>query len=350
MAIVRPRIPAPPAAVLLRDHQTEQPGVAEDLEHVLRIGRVGVDLAGAGGDLLLRQLADGRLQLEVLGGQIERHRTGILPMGRVWLRRLRRATMQERAAGGSVSTTDERDGSPLETSREVAADGDDIVVITEPDSGRRRRRDGVILIVTVVVVLLAGLGIAVALRGRSSHTTVRTTSTTVARVSGIAAPPVPTSATAPRASPTTTTAVVAPVTSPPVTAGPRVTTAVVAPGPSAPPATVAAPPTAPPPKQYGPSVLTWSAPHSMTVVEGTSAILAVAAHNHTDGTVTLPHPLSCGPRLDHSEICPEVVQLVAHGTSAGAQYTIDARGIAPGHYTLRIEGVLTVAVTVRAAP
>jgi hypothetical protein len=268
-------------------------------------------------------------------------------MGRVWPRRPPRATMHERAAGGSVSTTDDRDGSPVITSREHAADGDDIVVLTEPDSGRRRRRDGLILSATVVVVLLAGVGIAVALRGRSSHTTVRTTSTTIAQVSGIAAPPVPTTATAPRVTTPTTTAVVAPITSPPVTAGPRVTTGVVAPPPSGPPATAAPPPTAAPLKQYGPSVLTWSGPRSMTVLEGTTAILAVAAHNHTDGTVTLPHPLSCGPRLDHGEICPEVVQLVAHGTSAGAQYTIDAHGIAPGRYTLRIEGVLTVSVTVR---
>ena len=94
-------------------------------------------------------------------------------------------------------------------------------------------------------------------------------------------------------------------------------------------------------------MLTWSGPHSMTVLAGTTAILAVAAHNHTDGTVTLPHPLSCAPRLDHGEICPEVVQVLAPGTSAGAQFTVDAHGIAPGHYTLTIEGVLPVAVTVR---
>ena len=34
------------------------------------------------------------------------------------------------------------------------------------------------------------------------------------------------------------------------------------------------------------------------------------------------------------------------GQSASARYTIDASGIAKGHYTLKIEGVLTVAVTV----
>jgi hypothetical protein len=40
------------------------------------------------------------------------------------------------------------------------------------------------------------------------------------------------------------------------------------------------------------------------------------------------------------------VQLINSGQSASAQYTIDAHGIAPGHYLLKIEGVLTVAVTV----
>ena len=41
-----------------------------------------------------------------------------------------------------------------------------------------------------------------------------------------------------------------------------------------------------------------------------------------------------------------MVQLIGAGQSASAPYTIDARGIAKGHYTLKIEGVLTVAVTV----
>jgi hypothetical protein len=40
------------------------------------------------------------------------------------------------------------------------------------------------------------------------------------------------------------------------------------------------------------------------------------------------------------------VQVIGPGQSASAQYTIDATGIAPGHYSMRIEGVLTVPVTV----
>ena len=92
--------------------------------------------------------------------------------------------------------------------------------------------------------------------------------------------------------------------------------------------------------------MTWDAPASLAITAGKTATLSVTAHNRTDGTVTLPHPLACTPRLDHGEMCPEMVQLIGSGQSASARYTIDASGIAKGHYTLKIEGVLTVAVTV----
>ena len=98
------------------------------------------------------------------------------------------------------------------------------------------------------------------------------------------------------------------------------------------------PTTAAPPKQYGPSVLTWSAPRSFALPAGTSTLLAITAHNPTDGTVTLPHPLSCTPRLDHAEMCPEMVQLIGAGQSASANYTIDASGVAKGRYTLDDRG------------
>jgi hypothetical protein len=82
---------------------------------------------------------------------------------------------------------------------------------------------------------------------------------------------------------------------------------------------------------------------------GTTRSVTVAAHNPTDGVVTLAHPLSCTPRLDHGEMCAQVVQTIASGRSAGATYVIDARDVAPGHYTLNVEGVLSIAVTVEAA-
>jgi hypothetical protein len=48
-------------------------------------------------------------------------------------------------------------------------------------------------------------------------------------------------------------------------------------------------------------------------------------------------------------MCAQVVQTIASGRSAGATYVIDARDVAPGHYTLNVEGVLSIAVTVEAA-
>jgi hypothetical protein len=62
--------------------------------------------------------------------------------------------------------------------------------------------------------------------------------------------------------------------------------------------------------------------------------------------VSLAHPLGCTPRLDHREVCADIVQMIAAGAFASARYTIDAHGFAPGNYTLHIEGVLTVPVTV----
>src|SRR5206468_12965589 len=122
----------------------------------------------------------------------------------------------------------------------------------------------------------------------------------------------------------------------------RTTPAPPPPPPPAPPA----PATAAPPKQYGASALTWDAPPSLAIAAGKTATLSVTAHNPTDVTVTLPHPLACTPRLDHGEMYPDMVQLIGSGQSASARYTIDASGIAKGQDTLKIERVLTVAVTV----
>jgi hypothetical protein len=77
--------------------------------------------------------------------------------------------------------------------------------------------------------------------------------------------------------------------------------------------------------------------------------VSVSAHNPTEGTVTLPHPLSCAPRLQHDEVCTEVAQLVAPGATARATYTIDATDVPAGGYTLYVEnGALKIAVTVTA--
>ena len=98
--------------------------------------------------------------------------------------------------------------------------------------------------------------------------------------------------------------------------------------------------------ELSPDNTTYSTLATLSVAAGHSASLAVTAHNPSDGIVNLPHPLSCAPRLDHSEMCPEMVQQIPSGQSASAQYSINATGIAPGTYSLSIEGVLTVRVTV----
>ncbi|MDQ1455195.1 MAG: hypothetical protein QOH28_815 [Actinomycetota bacterium] len=239
-----------------------------------------------------------------------------------------------------MATTDDRGGA-IDTTRLDTADG---------DHERPRRVRRVLVGTAIVAVLVSGGAVAVAARPDGSTTRVRTTSP-----STVPAAPVVlkgrTKATVPRAKPAPTVAVTTvPSTTPqtlvavpPPASGPARTIAPPPPPPAPPPP---APTTAAPPKQYGASALTWDAPPSLAITAGKTATLTVTAHNPTDGTVTLPHPLACTPRLDHGEICTEMVQLIGSGKSASARYTIDASGTAKGHYTLKIEGVLTVSVTV----
>jgi hypothetical protein len=253
------------------------------------------------------------------------------------------------ARGGLVATTDDRGGA-VDTTRLIAAEGDDIVVVPagpgNPEGPRRVRR---VLVATAIVAVVVLTGaIAVAAQRNGSTARVRTTSPptlspkppvakarpkpTVARTKPAPAAAVTTvPTTVPSKTPQTLVAV-------PPASGPARTTPTMAPSP--------APTTAAPPKQYGASALTWDAPRALTIAAGKTAPLVVTAHNPTDGTVTLPHPLPCTPRLDHNEVCPEMAQFISSGQSASAKYVIDASGIAKGSYTLKIEGVLTIAVTV----
>jgi len=89
-------------------------------------------------------------------------------------------------------------------------------------------------------------------------------------------------------------------------------------------------------------------PTSVQVTAGETIPVAVSARNPSNGVVTLAHPLGCTPRLDHTEICAQTVELVGPGQTVNARYTIDARGITPGSYTLNIEGLRTINVTVTA--
>ena len=242
-------------------------------------------------------------------------------------------------AGGredELSTTDERDDGTLETARVTAAVGDDIVVVPTGSPDRPPGRPWLMGGALLAILVIAG---AIAILARHSSTStpaIQTTSPTTLSTKSIVSTKKPKPKVTKKPVPVAATTVASTV--PETTPG---TQHVVAP-----PASVAAPTTVGAPKQYGASALTWTAPSSLTIASGKTAPLSVTAHNPTDGTVTLPHPLSCTPRLDHGEICTEMVQLVGAGQSASAQYTIDAHGIAAGHYTLNIEGVLTVAVTV----
>ena len=56
-------------------HEAEQAGVAEQVEQVLRVLGGRVDLPGPGRDLVLRDLADGGLQLGELRREVELHGT-----------------------------------------------------------------------------------------------------------------------------------------------------------------------------------------------------------------------------------------------------------------------------------
>lgn len=249
-----------------------------------------------------------------------------------------------------MATTEDRDGTALETTRATPVAGDGIVVIPAVDAPEGPRRARVLLVGGgIVAILVLAAGIAVAARGAGSTTRLRTTSPSILPSKPLVSKHVAKTRpkpTVPRDKPAATVAVTMP-TSPPRTALTAPPASVAAPAtPRLSVSGTAPPTTAAPPKQYGPAALTWSAPRSFELAAGTSKLLAITAHNPTDGTVTLPHPLSCAPRLDHGEMCPEMVQLVGAGQAASANYTIDASGVAKGHYTLDIEGVLTVAVTV----
>jgi hypothetical protein len=246
-------------------------------------------------------------------------------------------TSTEELGDGSIGTTQVSD---------LPKEGDDIVVVPGgggPDEPRGRQ---LLLVIGAAVVSIGVIVAAIAVLTRHDSNTEQVAVQPPAPTTPVARQPVapktkPT-AKPPPSKPAPTVAVsVPPATQPkstPISSPPVVSS----------PAQPPPPPTVPvvPLKQYGASVLTWDAPHTVAIPSGKTAPLTVIAFNHTDGVVNLPHPLSCTPRLDHGEVCAEVVQTIPAGGTATATYLIDARGIAPGNYTLQIEGVLTVLVTV----
>ena len=252
-----------------------------------------------------------------------------------------------------MTTTGGPEHSVAEPVTQEHFDGDDIVVI--PDTGHtRRRRARALVIGAVVVVLAAGVGIAIAATRDDGKATVRTV--TPRRPTPTPASPPP--RTPPKRpvvhKPRASIAPHTPLSSPPAVA--------VAP-PSPPPAIAPTepPPTAPP--SYPPSVLQWSAtPGALTIKSGEHAVLTVHVTNPTNGTVTLPNPLSCAPTLrgpkGHvfgSRVCAEMAQLMAPHDQLTQHYTIYATDTAaagggtltPGYYTVRVENLFNVRVTVK---
>lgn len=156
----------------------------------------------------------------------------------------------------------------------------------------------------------------------------------------------------PAVTPVSATPSSVPVTAPPdstSTAPAPASTVVTVPSPTTMPSILLEPAvtaTLPLPDVYGPDVFEWTAPFGLDIRAEHTAQLSVTAHNPTDRPARLSHPLSCTPRITEDEICTQNVQLVGPGQSASATYTIDAHGVAPGLYTLRVEGVLTISVTV----
>ncbi|HEV7524436.1 MAG TPA: hypothetical protein VGP92_05690 [Acidimicrobiia bacterium] len=245
-----------------------------------------------------------------------------------------------------VASMDDRDGA-LDVTRAVSAEGDDIVVVPgDPAEPPRTRRRAALALGGIVAALLVVGGIALAARNSDAKPTVSAAPPTTILTRSIAKvhPKVKVKVKAPKATVpkvVTPTVVVTTVanTAPHITVG---TSGAITPHVTNP----APPPTAAPAKNYSASVLTWQAPRSLTMAAGTTKTFSVTAHNPTDGTVTLPHPLGCAPRLDGQGVCTEMAQLVGPGATASANLTLDATGIAAGHYSISIEGVLTIAVTV----
>jgi hypothetical protein len=242
-----------------------------------------------------------------------------------------------------VASTEERDRTSVDLRApvdarapvvETAPDGDDLVVIPGgTESARSHRFRTQIVAGTVAAVVVVAITIALLVRDDGSTRRVVTLAPPASLVAPVANTPKP--STAPK-KPKTSTPVQAPpgslVASSPVSHAPQV---------SAPPATAA-----PAPKTYPPSALRWTVPGAVSITQGKSKQISVTATNPTDGTIALPHPLSCTPRLDHGEMCAQVTQEIGAGQSAHATYTIDATDFGPGSYTLNVEELVTINVTV----
>ena len=239
-----------------------------------------------------------------------------------------------------MADTLDRDGDAVDlTARTEVLEGDDIVVIPDdPETHTSRRRRVALVIGAVAAVVAIVVVAAVAAGGNKSSDSQVVAASPNPNLGRTAAPPkasAPTKIkakrsthqTTPHASATTPLSVVVP--------------------PSIPSATT--PPTAAPGLTEFPlSAIQWTAPASVTIAHNASTTITVIAHNPTNGTITLPHPLACAPTLRGDGMCTEMAQILAPGESATAHYKIDGSDVPPGDYTLDVEGVLKIKVKVTA--
>jgi hypothetical protein len=249
---------------------------------------------------------------------------------------------------------------------EHVLDGDDLTVVTEGTRRARersRRRPWLLLAeVGAVVLAIAVVAFVVVQRHDSGNDRVETAAETDAN-GDAGTPTIPStpltsaptnhpSALTPNASgaPTANSGA-APVSSAPPqqqVAPPPSTPVSAAVSPPAPPAPIATTPQQP---TSPPSVLQWSAaPSALRIRANEVATLVVTVRNPSDGVVTLPVPLSCTPKLDGSGVCPQMTDTVQPHSQRGQMYKVDPEGLAPGNYSLKIEGGLySVPVTVNPA-
>ena len=104
------------------------------------------------------------------------------------------------------------------------------------------------------------------------------------------------------------------------------------------------------PKTSPLSALVWTGSHSVDVPANTTKTITITVSNPTDGTVMLPHQLSCPStwKLTDSPVCAQVTQQVAPHAHLTTTLTIDATGAAAGTYSLyeTVGGVFAVTAVV----
>src|SRR5262249_16958730 len=97
-----------------------------------------------------------------------------------------------------------------------------------------------------------------------------------------------------------------------------------------------------------------------TIKSGGAGVVTVWVTNPTDGTVTLPHPLSCAPTLRGPKghvigfaVCEEMAQVMAPHDTLRQKYAItassDGNALAPGDYTATVENLFDVKVKIPAS-